>query len=279
MQKSLDQKVYRSNLIQERICEMISRGTILIDTAGQAVGQVNGLSVISLGDYMFGKPSRITASVEPGQGGIIDIEREVELGGPIHSKGILILGGYLAQKYAQEKPLTIAARLVFEQSYDGVEGDSASSTELYALLSALSGLPIKQGIAVTGSVNQYGDVQAIGGVNQKIEGFFDICKAKGMTGEQGVIIPHSNVTNLMLREDVVEAVRSKRFHIWAAKIVDEGIEILTGSLSGDRGTDRRFPEGTINYLVEKRLQAFAESMKELPKDEKPHRPRKKAKKK
>ncbi len=275
MQKSLDQKVYRSSLIQERICEMISRGTILIDTAGQAIGQVNGLSVISLGDYMFGKPSRITASVEPGQGGIVDIEREVELGGPIHSKGILILGGYLAQKYAQDKPLTLAARLVFEQSYDGVEGDSASSTELYALLSALSGLPVKQGIAVTGSVNQHGDVQAIGGVNQKIEGFFDICKAKGMTGEQGVIIPLSNVKNLMLREDVVEAVRSKTFHIWGAKSIDEGIEILTGIQSGDRGPDRRFPEGTINYLVEKRLHDFAESMKELPKDIKPQRPRKK----
>ena len=269
IQKSIDQKVYRSNLIQERINEMIARGTILIDVAGQAVGQVNGLSVISLGDYVFGKPSRITASVEPGQGGIVDIEREVELGGPIHSKGILILGGYLAQKYAQEKPLTLAARLVFEQSYDGVEGDSASSTELYALLSALSGLPIKQGIAVTGSVSQYGEVQAIGGVNQKIEGFFDVCKAKGMTGEQGVVIPQSNIKNLMLREDVVEAVRSKRFHIWGAKTIDEGIEILTGILSGDRGPDRIFPEGTINYLVERRLQSFAESLKELPKDGRP----------
>ncbi|HLF86153.1 MAG TPA: ATP-binding protein [Nitrospiria bacterium] len=279
MQKSLDQKIYRSNLIQERINEMIARGTILIDVAGQAVGQVNGLSVISLGDYVFGKPSRITASVEPGQGGIVDIEREVELGGPIHSKGILILGGYLAQKYAQERPLTLAARLVFEQSYDGVEGDSASSTELYALLSALSGLPVKQGIAVTGSVNQHGQVQAIGGVNQKIEGFFDVCKAKGMTGEQGVIIPQNNVKNLMLREDVVDAVRSKKFHIWAAKTIDEGIEILTGVPNGDRRRDGTFPDGTLSYIVEKRLQGFAESMKELPKDEKPPRARKKAKKK
>ncbi len=279
MQRSLDQKVYRSNLIQERINEMIARGTILIDVAGQAVGQVNGLSVISLGDYVFGKPSKITASVEPGQGGIVDIEREVELGGPIHSKGILILGGYLAQKYAQERPLTLAARLVFEQSYDGVEGDSASSTELYALLSALSGLPIKQGIAVTGSVNQHGQVQAIGGVNQKIEGFFDVCKAKGMTGEQGVIIPQNNVKNLMLREDVVDAVRSKKFHIWAAKTIDEGIEILTGVPNGDRRRDGTFPDGTLSYIVEKRLQGFAESMKELSKDEKPPRARKKAKKK
>lgn len=278
VQKSLDQKVYRSNLVQERISEMVARGTLLIDTAGEIAGQVNGLSVISLGDYLFGKPSRITASVEPGQGGIIDIEREVELGGPIHSKGILILGGYLAQKYAQDKPLTLAARLVFEQSYEGVEGDSASSTELYALLSALSGLPIKQGIAVTGSVNQHGDVQAIGGVNQKIEGFFDVCKAKGLTGEQGAIIPRSNVQNLMLREDVVEAIKSKKFHIWAVKTIDEGIEILTGVPTGDRRPDGSFPEGTVNYLAERRLQGFAECLKELPKDGKPRQSRRKPQK-
>jgi len=212
VQRALDEKVYRSNLIQERIQEMIARGTLLIDTEGQAVGQVNGLSVINLGDYTFGKPSRITASVGAGREGIIDIEREVELGGPIHSKGVLILSGYLAQKYAQDKPLTLTAKLVFEQSYEGVEGDSASSAELYALLSALSGVPIKQGIAVTGSVNQHGEVQAIGGVNEKIEGFFDVCKIKGLTGEQGVLIPKSNVQNLMLREDIVEAVRAKKFH-------------------------------------------------------------------
>ncbi len=274
VQKALDEKVYRSNLIQERIQEMIARGTLLIDTEGQAVGQVNGLSIIHLGDYTFGKPSRITASVGAGREGIIDIEREVELGGPIHSKGVLILSGYLAQKYAQDKPLTLTAKLVFEQSYEGVEGDSASSTELYALLSALSGVPIKQGIAVTGSVNQHGEVQAIGGVNEKIEGFFDICKIKGLTGEQGVLIPKSNVQNLMLREDVVEAVRAKKFHIWAVSTIDEGIEILTGVPAGERGRDGKFPEGTVNYLVDRRLREFAECLKEISEDtKKPRRAR------
>jgi lon-related putative ATP-dependent protease len=274
VQRALDEKVYRSNLIQERIQEMIARGTLLIDTEGQTVGQVNGLSVINLGDYTFGKPSRITASVGAGREGIIDIEREVELGGPIHSKGVLILSGYLAQKYAQDKPLTLTAKLVFEQSYEGVEGDSASSAELYALLSALSGVPIKQGIAVTGSVNQHGEVQAIGGVNEKIEGFFDVCKIKGLTGEQGVLIPKSNVQNLMLREDIVEAVRAKKFHIWAVSTIDEGIEILTGVPAGERGRDGKFPEGTINYLVDQRLREFAECLKEISEDtKKPRRAR------
>jgi lon-related putative ATP-dependent protease len=274
VQRALDEKVYRSNLIQERIQEMIARDTLLIDTEGQAVGQVNGLSVINLGDYTFGKPSRITASVGAGREGIIDIEREVELGGPIHSKGVLILSGYLAQKYAQDKPLTLTAKLVFEQSYEGVEGDSASSAELYALFSALSGVPIKQGIAVTGSVNQHGEVQAIGGVNEKIEGFFDVCKIKGLTGEQGVLIPKSNVQNLMLREDIVEAVRAKKFHIWAVSTIDEGIEILTGVPAGERGRDGKFPEGTINYLVDQRLREFAECLKEISEDtKKPRRAR------
>jgi len=264
VRKALEEKLYRSNLIQERIQEMIARGTLLIDTAGQAVGQVNGLSVLSLGDYLFGRPSRITASVGPGREGVLDIEREVELGGPIHSKGVLILSGYLAQEYAQDKPLTLAARLVFEQSYEGIEGDSASSAELFALLSALSGLPVAQGIAVTGSVNQPGELQAIGGVNQKIEGFFDVCQAKGLTGEQGVIIPQSNVQNLMLREDVVEAVKSKKFHIWSVKMIDEGVEILTGVPAGKRGPDGQFPEGTVGYRVDQRLREFAECLKEFP---------------
>ncbi len=261
VRKALDNKVYRSNLVQERIQEMIARGTLLIDTAGQAVGQVNGLSLLSLGDYWFGRPNRITTSVGPGREGIIDIEREVELGGPIHSKGVLILSGYLAQEYARDKPLTLAARLVFEQSYEGVEGDSASSAELFALLSALSGVPIKQGIAVTGSLNQAGELQAIGGVNQKIEGFFDVCRTKGLTGEQGVIIPQSNVSDLMLREDVVEAVGSKQFHIWAAKTINEGIEILTGVPAGKRGRNGQFREGTVAYRVDQRLRDFAECLK------------------
>jgi predicted ATP-dependent protease len=266
--KALEAKIYRSNLLEEHLQEMIERGTVLIDIAGQTVGQVNGLSVLSLGDYFFGKPSRITASVGPGREGVIDIEREVELGGPIHSKGVLILNGYLAQQFAHDKPLTLSARLVFEQSYEGVEGDSASSTELYALLSALSGLPIKQGIAVTGSVNQHGEVQAIGGVNEKIEGFFAVCKAKGLTGEQGVIIPQSNVANLMLREEVVEAVAAKKFSIWSVNTINDGIEILTGVPAGARGADGKFPVDTVNFRVEQRLREFWERLKETGKEEK-----------
>ncbi|MEK7873194.1 MAG: ATP-binding protein, partial [Chloroflexota bacterium] len=262
--RALKEKIYRSNLIQERIQEMITRGTLLIATEGEAIGQVNGLSVISLGDYVFGRPSRITASVGPGREGIIDLERQVELGGPIHSKGVLILGGYLTQKYAQDMPLTLAARLVFEQSYEGVEGDSASSAELYAVLSALAGAPIKQGIAVTGSVNQRGEIQAIGGANQKIEGFFDVCKAKGLTGQQGVMLPRSNVQNLMLREDVVEAVRAGKFHVWAVTTVDEGIEVLTGVPAGQRRPDGAYPEDAIHRRVEQRLREFAQCLKEFP---------------
>ncbi len=268
VQKALDARIYRSNLMEERLQEMIARGILLIDTAGQITGQVNGLAVISLGEYFFGKPSRITASVWPGREGVVDIEREVELGGPIHSKGVLILNGYLARQFAQDKPLTLSARLVFEQSYEGVEGDSASSTELYALLSALSGLPIKQGIAVTGSVNQRGEVQAIGGANEKIEGFFEVCKAKGLTGEQGVIIPHSNVAHLMLREEVVEAVAAGQFSIWSVASIDEGLEILTGVPAGVRDAQGTFPEGTVNYRVENRLREFGERLKEFGKEKK-----------
>lgn len=261
VQKALDEKVFRSNLLQERIQEMIARGMILIDIEAKTVGQVNGLSVLNLGDYMFGKPSRITASVSPGREGVIDIEREVELGGPIHSKGVLILGGYISKKFAHDRPLTLASRLVFEQSYEGVEGDSASSAELYAILSALAEAPIKQGIAVTGSVNQHGEIQAIGGVNQKIEGFFDVCKLKGLTGDQGVIIPHSNVQHLMLREDVVAAVRERKFHLYAVKTIDEGIGILAGEAAGEQGTEGKFPKDTINERVRLRLREFEETLK------------------
>jgi lon-related putative ATP-dependent protease len=263
VKKALEEKVYRSNLMQDHIQEAIARGILLIDTDGKKTGQTNGLSVASLGDYTFSRPSRITASVGAGREGIVDIEREVKLGGPIHSKGVLILNGYLLKKYAWDKPLTLEARLVFEQSYGGIEGDSASSTELYTILSALSDLPIKQGIAVTGSVNQNGEVQAIGGVNEKIEGFFDVCKAKKLTGEQGVIIPESNVKNLMLREDVVKAVNQKKFRIWSVKTIDEGIEILTGVPAGSRSKDNKFPEGTVNYLVDKRLKEFTKSLKKI----------------
>ncbi len=257
IQRAIDQKIYRSNLLEERMQEMIADKSILIDTAGAQVGQVNGLAVLSLGEYDFGRPSRITASVGPGREGIIDIEREVELGGPLHSKGVLILSGHLRQKYAADRPLTLAARLVFEQSYEGIEGDSASSAELYALLSALANVPIKQAIAVTGSVNQFGEVQAIGCVNEKIEGFFDVCCKNGLTGDQGVIIPRSNVQNLMLRGDVVEAVKQRRFHVWGVETIDQGIEILTGMLAGERGPDGCFVPGSVNDRVDRRLREFA----------------------
>ena len=264
IRKAIEEKTYRSNLIQERIQEMIERGVLLINTEGEAVGQVNGLSVLSLGDFAFGRPSRVTASIGIGREGVVDIEREAKLGGPIHTKGVMILSGYLSEKYAQDKPLSLSARLVFEQSYSGVEGDSASSTELYAILSALSGLPIKQNIAVTGSVNQKGEVQAIGGVNEKIEGFFEVCKAKGLTGQQGVLVPESNVQNLMLKEEVVEAVKAGRFHTYSVKTIDEGIEILSGVEAGERQSDGTFKEGTVNHRVDSRLGEMAERLKEFP---------------
>ena len=263
VQQTLEEKVYRHNLIDEHIRELIRRGTLMIDAEGSVVGQVNGLSVYSLGDAVFGRPSRITARTYMGRSGVINIERESQLSGRIHDKGVLILNGYLGWKYAQQRPLSLSASLCFEQSYEGVEGDSASSTELYALLSSLSGVPIKQNIAVTGSVNQKGEIQPIGGVNHKIEGFFRVCRAKGLNGEQGVLIPTGNLENLMLHEEVVEAVRQGKFHVYAAKSIDEGIEILTGTPAGERQADGSYPEGTINYLVDKRLRDIAEGLKKF----------------
>jgi len=263
VKKAIEEKIYRSNLIQEKIREFIEKRILLIDTYGEVVGQVNGLSVMSLGDFAFGSPSRVTASIGLGREGLIDIEREVKLGGPIHSKGVMILGGYLAGKYAQEKPLSLSARLVFEQSYEGVEGDSASSTELYAILSSLAEVPIKQSLAVTGSVNQKGEVQAIGGVNEKIEGFFEVCKARGLTGQQGVMIPEANVQNLMLKEEVVEAVRKGKFHIYPVRTIDQGIEILTGVKAGSRREDGTFEEGTVSYGVDMRLRKMAERLRQF----------------
>ncbi len=262
VQKALDQRVYRSGLIQDKIKEMIDRGTLLIDVEGKEVGQVNGLSVLSTGDYQFGRPSRITATVAPGKEGIIDIEREVKLGGPIHSKGMLILSGYLSKKFAGGKPLTLAARVVFEQSYSGIEGDSASAAELFTIISALSEIPIIQGIAVTGSVNQHGKIQPIGGVNEKIEGYFDVCKAKGLTGDQGVIIPNSNVNNLMLKDEVIEAVHKGQFHVWSMDTIDEGIEILTGKIAGSKNSSGKYPDGSINYTVTQKLNEYSERMLE-----------------
>jgi lon-related putative ATP-dependent protease len=264
VKKAIEEKIYRSKLIQEKIQEMINREVLLIDTDAEKVGQVNGLSVMGLGDFAFGNPSRVTASVGLGREGVIDIEREAKMGGPIHTKGVLILSGYLNEKYARDKPLSLSARLVFEQNYGGVEGDSASSTELYAILSALSGLPIKQSLAVTGSVNQKAEVQAIGGVNEKIEGFFEVCKARGFTGQQGVMIPASNVQNLMLKEDVVDAVKAGKFHIYSVKTIDEGIEVLTGTKAGERRADGAFEDGTVNFMVNKHLKSMAERLKEFP---------------
>jgi lon-related putative ATP-dependent protease len=263
VKKAVEEKIYRSKLIQEKIQEMITRGILLIDTEAENVGQVNGLSVMGLGDFAFGNPSRVTASLGLGREGVVDIEREAKMGGPIHTKGVLILSGYLNAKYAQDKPLSLSAHLVFEQSYAGVEGDSASSTELYAILSALSDLPIKQCLAVTGSVNQKGEVQAIGGVNEKIEGFFEVCKAKGFTGKQGVMIPESNVQNLMLKEEVVDAVKQSKFHIYSVKNIDEGIEVLTGVKAGERRKDGTFEDGTVNYKVDKRLKEMADKLREF----------------
>ena len=265
--KAIESKILRTNMIEEKIQEQIDRGTILIDVDGAKVGQVNGLAVYSLGDYMFGKPSRITASTSMGRAGIINIERESDMSGSTHNKGVLILGGYLREKYAQDKPLTISASIAFEQSYGGVDGDSASSTEIYALLSSLSGVPIKQNIAVTGSVNQKGDVQPIGGVNHKIEGFFDCCEKKRLTGSQGVMIPETNVKDLMLRKDVIEAVKKGKFHVYAVKTIDEGIEILTGKPAGEAKADGSYPKDTINYLVNEKLKNLAEGLNKFGKDE------------
>ncbi|MDZ7262313.1 MAG: Lon protease family protein, partial [candidate division KSB1 bacterium] len=262
VQRAIDAKIYRANRIEERLQELIEEGTIFIDVKGEVVGQVNGLSIMNLGDYMFGKPSRITARTYIGRSGVIDIDREVKMSGPIHNKGVLILSGYLHGKYGHNKPISLSASLVFEQLYEGVEGDSASSTELYALLSSLSGFPIKQGIAVTGSVNQLGEIQPIGGVTQKIEGFFDVCKAKGLTGEQGVLIPTANIKNLMLRQEVIEAVKAGQFHIYPVSTIDQGMEILTGKEAGQLQPDGTYPEGTINWAVDKRLTEIAECLKE-----------------
>ncbi|HWR82178.1 MAG TPA: ATP-binding protein [Candidatus Deferrimicrobium sp.] len=256
----------RVNLVEEKIQEMFDNNTLLVSTTGAAVGQINGLSVYTVGEYSFGRPTRITASTSMGRAGVINIEREAELSGPVHNKGVLVLSGYLRQMYAQDKPLVMSASLTFEQSYSGVDGDSASSTEIYAILSSLSGIPIKQGIAVTGSVNQMGVIQPIGGVNEKIEGFFDVCKSKKLTGDQGVIIPHQNVQDLLLRPDVVAAVKEGKFHLYAIKTIDEGIEILTGRAAGQRLTNERFTAGSVFAAVDDRLRSMAITLQRFGRD-------------
>lgn len=261
--KAIAERIDRASLLEEKIQDMIEQGLILVDTEGAVVGQVNGLAVYDTGELTFGKPTRITARVSVGSSGIINIEREAQLSGRIHDKGVLILSGFLRDRFAQDKPLAMSASVCFEQSYSGVEGDSASSTEVYALLSALSGLPIRQDLAVTGSVNQKGEIQPIGGVNQKIEGFYDVCKAKGLTGTQGVIIPIQNVGDLMLRKDVVEAVQNGKFDIYAIRTIEDGIELLTGIPAGERDASGLYPEGTVYALVDKRLRELARRWQEF----------------
>jgi lon-related putative ATP-dependent protease len=259
IREAIEAEEHRVDRVREKALESITRDIMLIDSAGAKVGQINGLSVSEVGNFRFGRPTRITARIGLGTGKVVDIEREVELGGPLHSKGVLILSGYITATFGMDFPLSLSASLVFEQSYGGVDGDSASSAELYVLLSAISGVPIKQSFAVTGSVNQHGEVQAIGGVNEKIEGFFDICKSRGLTGEQGVLIPKSNVKHLVLRPDVVAAVAEKRFHIYPVERIEQGIELLTGMPAGERGKDGEFPDGTIFRKVADRLGEMAEA--------------------
>ena len=263
VEDSLEARIYRDALVEEKIQEMIDRGSIFIDTEGGKIGQINGLAVYSTGDMMFGKPSRITCTTSMGKEGIINIERDAKMSGPTHNKGMLIFSGYLRKNFAQDKPLTLAASIAFEQSYGGVDGDSASSTELYVLLSSLAGIPIKQSIAVTGSVNQNGEVQPIGGVKEKLEGFFKVCKAKGLTGDQGVMIPDANVKDLMLKQEVVDAVSEGTFSIWSVKNVSEGIEILTGIPAGERGEDGTYPEDSVYGIVDARFISLAEGLRDF----------------
>jgi lon-related putative ATP-dependent protease len=263
VETAIDRQIHRADRLRERVYEQIRRGTVFIDTEGAAVGQINGLSVLALGDFAFGQPSRITATTRLGSGKIVDIERETELGGALHSKGVMILAAFLAARYARGEPLSLAASLVFEQSYGPVDGDSASLAELCAILSSLSERPIRQAFAVTGSVNQHGRVQPIGGVNEKIEGFFDVCRAKGLTGEQGVIIPAANVKHLMLRRDVVEAARTGRFRVHAVETVDQALELLLGIPAGERDESGAFPEDSVNGRVARKLREWTEVLKQM----------------
>ena len=255
--KALEQRIERVKKYDEKYLEMIKENTLLINTSGFEVGQLNGLTVMTIGDYTFGKPAKITVNTYSGKNGIINIEREVEISGSSHSKGILILTGYLGEMFAQDMPLCLTASICFEQLYNGVDGDSASSTELYGLLSSLSGIPINQSIAVTGSVNQKGQIQPIGGVNEKIEGFFQVCKVRGLDGSHGVMIPIQNVDNLQLSDDVIQAVKDKKFHIYSISTIEEGIEILTGVPAGKKDKDGHFPAGTVNYLVYEKLKKYS----------------------
>ena len=262
VRRAIQERIFRSNLPEERIQEYINDGTIRIQTEGAVVGQVNGLAILGLGDYTFGKPTRITARTSLGRGEVANIDYETQMSGRIHNKGFMILVGYLMGKYSRDKPLAVKASIGFEQTYDEVEGDSASCAELYTLLSSLSGLPLKQGLAVTGSVNQHGQVQAIGGATRKIEGFFDVCKVKGLNGSQGVIIPQDNVKNLVLREDVIQAVREGKFHIYAVSSIEEGVELLTGVPAGERRRNGTYEKGSVNYYIDQNLRRMAKKARE-----------------
>ncbi|MGE5328369.1 MAG: Lon protease family protein [Deltaproteobacteria bacterium] len=257
VEKAIKEKAFRSNKYDQMLLELMEEGTIMIDTEGAVVGQINGLSVLDMGDFVFGKPSRITANTYLGKSGIVNIEREVEMSGTTHTKGVLILSAYIGEKFAQDVPLALTASICFEQLYSGIEGDSASSTELFAILSSLSGLPINQGIAVTGSVNQKGEIQPIGGATHKIEGFFELCKSRGLTGSQGIILPYKNIINLNLDNEVIQAVKDGKFHIYPIKTIDEGIEILTGVPAGVKKEDGTYPKGTVNFLVAEKLRKYA----------------------
>lgn len=267
LEKAIAEKDYRNNLIEEKIHELIARGDLFIDTTGARVGCVNGLSVLQLSELAFGRPARITANIFTGKDGVVNLEREAALSGKLHTKGVLILKGWLGEKFARDQPLSLSASLAFEQSYAKIDGDSASSTELYALLSALANLPLRQDLAVTGSVNQKGEIQPIGGVNEKIDGFFKICKITGLTGDQGVLIPAQNVHHLMLRPEIVEAVRKQQFHIYAIKTIEEGLELLTGMQAGERGPDGKFSEGTLYTRVEARLHELHKNLDKTEEEE------------
>ncbi len=258
VKKAVSERIERINKYDQKLVELIQNGTIMIDTEGEKIGQINGLSIMNIGDYSFGKPAKITANTYVGKSGIVNVEREVELSGTSHSKGVMILSAYIGEKFAQERPLSLTASLCFEQMYNGVDGDSASSTELYSILSSLSELPIKQNIAVTGSVNQKGEIQPIGGVTDKIEGFFSVCKLRELTGDQGVIIPYQNIKNLNLNDEVISAVKEGMFHIYAIKTIDEGIELLTGVPAGKQNKNNEYSVGTVNYLVNEKLKKYSE---------------------
>ena len=255
--KALAERIERVKKYDEKYLEMIKENSLLIDTSGYKVGELNGLTVMTIGDYTFGKPAKITVNTYAGKNDIVNIEREVEISGPSHSKGVLILTGYLGEMFAQDIPLCLTASICFEQLYNGVDGDSASSTELYGLLSSLSGIPINQAISVTGSVNQKGQIQPIGGVNEKIEGYFQVCKLRGLNGSHGVMIPVQNVDNLQLSDEIIQAVKEKKFHIYSISTIEEGIEVLTGVPAGKKDKDGHFPAGTINYLVYEKLKKYA----------------------